>query len=290
MKLVDIVNSSRLDNKLLNVPTKVSENGNNVVIFDDGLVELGSKSGILQFGLRDVIAENDVFYFKFQDKGGIKESVNGISALASSIGKLVIMDEITTKMCVTRVGRIGFAIVLVELDVEYGIKDKIEIMYKSKNVAEGTKKIVDVEYSWIPCICSHCKVFGHTDSYCKIKSKNVIDDSSVKANENEFKVVKRKEDEGKGQDVIVNMGKDIEANEGSTSVENSNRKGMLGFNRFTLLDSLINEEELVPNTDQRKIVDEFLSKKNDANNMEMNGWNEDMKMYYRDKKELFDAA
>ncbi|GJW98954.1 hypothetical protein Tco_0180762 [Tanacetum coccineum] len=98
------------------------------------------------------------------------------------------------------------------------------------------------------------------------------------------------EDEGKGKDVNVSKGKDIKANVininnekssggkiekkdnrkvhqvGSTSVENSNRKGMLGSNRFNLLDSLVNEEELVPNTDQRKIVDEFLSKKNDANN------------------------
>ncbi|GJV82670.1 RNA-directed DNA polymerase, eukaryota, reverse transcriptase zinc-binding domain protein [Tanacetum coccineum] len=246
-------------------------------------------------------------------------SVKGISALASSIGKPIIMDEITSMMCVTRVGRIGFARVLVEIDAEKGIKDKFEIMYKSKNIAEGTKKIMNVEYSWIPCICSHCKVFGHTDSYCKSKSKNVIDDDSVKTNENEFKVMqngkygregfnmnkrtnmRRREDEGKGKDIDVNRGKDIEANvmntnnekasggsmkkkdgekvykEGSTSMENSNEKEMLGSNRFTFLDSLINEEELIPNTNQRKIVDEFLSRKNDDNNVEMNGWNEDIK-------------
>nr|GEY39110.1 ATPase, F1/V1/A1 complex, alpha/beta subunit, zinc knuckle CX2CX4HX4C [Tanacetum cinerariifolium] len=41
--LVDIVNSSRLDNKLINVPTGVSENEDDVVIFDDEIIELGSK-------------------------------------------------------------------------------------------------------------------------------------------------------------------------------------------------------------------------------------------------------
>ncbi|GJU81796.1 RNA-directed DNA polymerase, eukaryota, reverse transcriptase zinc-binding domain protein, partial [Tanacetum coccineum] len=107
-------------------------------------------------------------------------SVKGINALASSIGKPVIMDEVTTKMCVTGVGRIGFARVLVEIDAEKGNKGKIEIMYKSKNVAERTKEIVNIEYSWIPCICSHCKVFDHTDSYCKVKSKNMIDAGIVK--------------------------------------------------------------------------------------------------------------
>ncbi|GJW53983.1 stay-green like, chloroplastic-like protein [Tanacetum coccineum] len=66
----------------------------------------------------------------FQDEEWIKEVINNglwmvnnkplvsvkeISALASSIRKPVIMDEITAMMCVTRVGRIGFARVLVEI-------------------------------------------------------------------------------------------------------------------------------------------------------------------------------
>ncbi|GKB39100.1 hypothetical protein Tco_0884042, partial [Tanacetum coccineum] len=48
---------------------------------------------------------------------------------------------------------------------------------------------------------------------------------------------------------------------GSTSVDNSNRSGILGSNRFTLLNSLINKEDLSPNIEQRMIVDEFLTKK-----------------------------
>ncbi|GJY43525.1 RNA-directed DNA polymerase, eukaryota, reverse transcriptase zinc-binding domain protein [Tanacetum coccineum] len=122
------------------------------------------------------------------------------------------------------------------------------------------------------------------------------------------------ENEGKGKDVHGGKNKDSGTNvmntsnekasdgkigindsnkmyqEGSSSMESSNEGGILGSNRFTLLESLVNEEELVPNADQRKIVDEFLCKKNDVNNMEMNDWSEDMKRYYRDKKELFDAA
>ncbi|GKE28340.1 ATPase, F1/V1/A1 complex, alpha/beta subunit, partial [Tanacetum coccineum] len=186
---VDIVNSSGLDNKLVNVPTEVSESGNDVIIFDDEIIELGSK----KLGLRDVIAKNGVFYFKFQDVEGIKEMINNGPWMVNNkpmvvqkwsidmcldkaepkkipvwYWKHVIMDEVTTKMCVTGVGRIGFTRVLVEIDAEKRIKEEIEIMYKSKNVAKETKKIMDVEYSWTPCICSHCKVFGHTHSYCKV--------------------------------------------------------------------------------------------------------------------------
>ncbi|GJY49428.1 hypothetical protein Tco_0439384 [Tanacetum coccineum] len=136
MRLVNIVNSSRLDNKLVSMG------------FNEARYHIRRMWNRL--GLRDVIAENGVFYFRFQDEEGINR---GINALASSIGKPVIMDEVTTKLCVTGVGRIGFARVLVEIDVEKGIKDKIEIMYK---------------------------IFGHIDIYCKVKSKNMIDAGIVK--------------------------------------------------------------------------------------------------------------
>nr|GEV89462.1 hypothetical protein [Tanacetum cinerariifolium] len=145
VKLVDIVNLSKLDNKLLSVPTQISETGNEMVIFDDEIIELGSKKW-------------------------------NLTVCGQFIGCSMGFNK----------ARIGFARVLVEIDAEKGIKDKIEIIYESKNVVEGTKKAVDVE---IPCICSKCKVFGHTDSYCKIERKNVDDTGNVKTNENEFKVM-----------------------------------------------------------------------------------------------------
>ncbi|GJT48498.1 RNA-directed DNA polymerase, eukaryota, reverse transcriptase zinc-binding domain protein [Tanacetum coccineum] len=240
------------------------------------------------------------------------------------------MDKVTTKMCDTGVGRIGFAKVLVEIDVEMGIKDKTEIMYKSKNIAIGTKKIVDVEYSWENgnyFKVVHNKRYGRegfmmnrrTDIQNGQKGKMWNEGRFGNVNNkwqqnNKFEYRMSRENEGKEKDVNGGTNKDSGTNvmstnnekasdgkkekndnqkvhqEGSTSMESSNGGGILRSNRFTLLDSLVNEEELVPNTDQRKIVDEFLCKKNDVNNMEMNGWSEDMKRYYRDKKELFDAA
>ncbi|GJX77188.1 hypothetical protein Tco_0323999 [Tanacetum coccineum] len=131
----------------------------------------------------------------------------------------------------------------------------------------------------------------------KGKDVNVSKGKDIKANVMNTNNEKAK-DEGKGKDVNVSKGKDIKANVmntnnekssggkiekkdnrkvhqvGSTSVENSNRKGMLGSNRFNLLDSLVNEEELVPNTDQRKIVDEFLIQKTKAlkRKLKQRGW------------------
>ncbi|GKD74968.1 zinc knuckle CX2CX4HX4C containing protein, partial [Tanacetum coccineum] len=96
-----MVKNNRLDNKLLHVPTKVSGNGDSIVIFDDEIIELGSQKWSLtvcgqyigcsmgfnearyhirrmwyRFGVNDIIVENGVFYFKFQDEEGINEVIN----------------------------------------------------------------------------------------------------------------------------------------------------------------------------------------------------------------------
>ncbi|GJT83823.1 zinc knuckle CX2CX4HX4C containing protein, partial [Tanacetum coccineum] len=54
-------------------------------------------------------------------------STEGISALASSLGKPLIMDNMTAKRCQFGEGRLDYARVLVEFDVKKGCKDKIEI-------------------------------------------------------------------------------------------------------------------------------------------------------------------
>ncbi|GKA86412.1 RNA-directed DNA polymerase, eukaryota, reverse transcriptase zinc-binding domain protein [Tanacetum coccineum] len=401
LSLADLIKGSKLDNKLMHVPTEVNDNGEGIVIFDDEIIELGSQKWNLtvcgqfigcsmgfnearyhirrmwhKFGLKDVIAKNGVFYFKFQDEEGINEvinngpwmvnnkplvvqkwcvdmcmdkaepkkipvwikmrnvpmeawSVKGISALASSIGKPMIMDEVTTKMCVTGIGRIGFARVLVEIDVEKGIKDKIEVMYKSKNICEGIKKIVNVEYSWIPknefkTVHNRGFVrngFNMNRNFNKQNGDNNrkwIDRRNVNGNknwqrQNAFEYRKRQENVANvrgsdGNDTINESsgGKREEKEKKDTGEENNNvndkkkqdesssegnnRDGILGSNRFTLLDSLINEEDLVPNTEQRKIVDEFLSKGSNGNDGERKDWTEEMKRYYRDRKEMFDAT
>ncbi|GKB88702.1 RNA-directed DNA polymerase, eukaryota, reverse transcriptase zinc-binding domain protein, partial [Tanacetum coccineum] len=62
------------------------------------------------------------------------------------------------------------------------------------------------------------------------------------------------------------------------------------YNRFTFLDSLVGEEELIPSLEKRKIVDEFMNKEKEGCNFRKQGWNNEMEKYYKDRKELFDAA
>ncbi|GKD25977.1 RNA-directed DNA polymerase, eukaryota, reverse transcriptase zinc-binding domain protein, partial [Tanacetum coccineum] len=69
-------------------------------------------------------------------------SMEGISALASSLGKPKIMDEMTANMCQFGVGRTDFARVLVEIDVKEDLKDVTKIDYMGKdNTIKGTKEV-----------------------------------------------------------------------------------------------------------------------------------------------------
>nr|GFB08090.1 hypothetical protein [Tanacetum cinerariifolium] len=86
----------------------------------------------------------------------------GISALASSLGKPLILDAMTTNMCQYGVGMIDFARVLVEIKANTKLGDKIEIEYIGKNESDKGTKEIKVMYDWKPDACPHCCVFGHS--------------------------------------------------------------------------------------------------------------------------------
>ncbi|PWA37129.1 zinc knuckle CX2CX4HX4C [Artemisia annua] len=98
-----------------------------------------------------------------------KTFVDVTNAIASSLGNPLIMDKVTAKMCSEGTGNIGFARVLVEIKADREFKDKIEICYKGNGQMIKNSKFVDVEYSWKPPRCSHCKVYGHNDSTCRMR-------------------------------------------------------------------------------------------------------------------------
>lgn len=83
----------------------------------------------------------------------------GFSVVASGLGKLVIMDQTTTKMCNESRGRLRYARVLVEVSARDEFKNKIEICYKNAHNVISCTKYVSVEYDWMPPKCSHCKIF-----------------------------------------------------------------------------------------------------------------------------------
>lgn len=281
------------------------------------------------------------------------------------------MDDVTTKMCIKGEGRIGFARVLIELNAEKVIKDRIEVFYKGNVVNERITKTIEVEYAWKPVNCVKCKVFGHNENSCKLrvkdKDKEVIEETHANTDQG-FKVVQnrklrtegqnninrrngnngmyefqrnagrfvkthdnrtnirrteyRKIEEGKGRmndTEVVNKNNyfaesstnNTQGNNKETITSGSKEKapateksngvnvtnsivkdgiGTESYNRYSILDSLEKEDDLVPSLSERKIIDEILDKKIDANEKEKAGWNEEMIKYYKDKKKMFDVA
>nr|GEU85081.1 hypothetical protein [Tanacetum cinerariifolium] len=162
-------------NKLLFVPTELNEARDEVVVFDEELVELGSKkykdivdngNGNWLFKFNNDVGMNVVanqspwmvnsmplMVYKWDPNIGMKKvehtklpiwvkltevlmeawTTKGISAIRSSIGRPLIMDNMTTYVCKNGVGRTEYARVLVETDASKGLKELVKLQYRDKN-------------------------------------------------------------------------------------------------------------------------------------------------------------
>ncbi|KAL0461556.1 UNVERIFIED_CONTAM: hypothetical protein Slati_0043200 [Sesamum latifolium] len=87
---------------------------------------------------------------------------DGLSTVASGIGKLLYPDTIT-KACT----RLDFARVCVMLDISLKLPKYVIIMLPKEDGSEVTCK-VDVEYEWLPPKCNTCISLGHPTKACPL--------------------------------------------------------------------------------------------------------------------------
>ena len=87
---------------------------------------------------------------------------DGISLIASFLGKPIMLDSYTSSMCKDSWGRSSFARCLIEVCSEAELVEVITIGVPSL-IGDGfTKETIRVEYEWRPPRCTSCKIFGHT--------------------------------------------------------------------------------------------------------------------------------
>ncbi|PWA99243.1 ATPase, F1/V1/A1 complex, alpha/beta subunit, Zinc knuckle CX2CX4HX4C [Artemisia annua] len=285
------------------------------------------------------------------------------------------MDEVTTNVCKTGMGRLGFARVLIELNAEKQFKDVIEIAYRKKDASTSMTKYVQVEYTWKPSRCSHCCVFGHDDVNCRlipketesVETKNDYGDvndgfqkvtyrngksesynnnnrvfvkkglnsytkgntytnrmygykqnnnkqnfrpkqsvevtnqaeknNNNKVNQNAGNSCGNIKESGSSKNVVVEK----EVLQGENPVNRCNDKnssggkkqinvGVIGENRYAVLESLVEEEVLRLNNEDRIHVDKVFETNVDPTVNEWDSWNDEMKVYYKNKKEMIDAS
>ncbi|GJT63047.1 zinc knuckle CX2CX4HX4C containing protein [Tanacetum coccineum] len=97
-------------------------------------------------------------------------SKDGISLIASQIGKPIMLDSFTSSMFIESWGRSSFARCLIEVKADTTLKDSVTMgipLPDGMGFTKGfTKEAVQVEYEWKPPCCEQCKIFGHVSDQC----------------------------------------------------------------------------------------------------------------------------
>nr|GEW43737.1 hypothetical protein [Tanacetum cinerariifolium] len=95
-------------------------------------------------------------------------SPDGLSLIASQIGKPVMLDAFTSAMCTEPWGRIGYAraCTLIEVSADKELKKEVTMVVSLLNGEGHVKEKMIVDYDWKPPRCSECKVFGHDTHDC----------------------------------------------------------------------------------------------------------------------------
>ncbi|GKF27790.1 reverse transcriptase domain-containing protein, partial [Tanacetum coccineum] len=93
-------------------------------------------------------------------------SDDGLSLIATQIGKPIMLDTFTGSMCVDLWGRISFARALIEVSLESLLKTKVVMYIPNDEDDKHTKEVIRVEYEWKPPHCIDCKKFRHSHIQC----------------------------------------------------------------------------------------------------------------------------
>ncbi|GJY44922.1 RNA-directed DNA polymerase, eukaryota, reverse transcriptase zinc-binding domain protein [Tanacetum coccineum] len=99
--------------------------------------------------------------------------MKGISALASRLGKPLVMDSVTANKCKQGIGMVRYDRVIIEVSAKKTLANDVEIVYKNTEGMVQSRKNVKVKYDWKPPMCSECGVFEHTSSRCYKNAANI---------------------------------------------------------------------------------------------------------------------
>ncbi|CAI9264419.1 unnamed protein product [Lactuca saligna] len=149
----------------------------------------------------------------------------GLSHIAWEIGKPLDVDAHTAKMCQEHWGRPAFMRILIEMSAAKEWLNEVLIYSSDLTTGERIPSKCKIEYAWNPSKCSHCKVYGHSDSKCGILlAKQATESSKVTGNE--------ENKEGKKVDLmevlIASTKKVEEDNEGFQLASKKNKGNNIG--------------------------------------------------------------
>ncbi|GKA88593.1 trichome birefringence-like protein 3 [Tanacetum coccineum] len=123
-------------------------------------------------------------------------SEDGLSLIATQVGKIVMLDACTSTMCADPCGRMGYVRALIQVSVEKELKQEVIMVVPEVEGMGHTNVKIQVEYEWKPPLCHDCHVFGHNDDQCP---KHVVETVTVNLEEENdgFTTVTNRKKKGK---------------------------------------------------------------------------------------------
>ncbi|GJS11397.1 zinc knuckle CX2CX4HX4C containing protein [Tanacetum coccineum] len=154
------------------------------------VVEYYARNNWAKHGLKRIMMNTKCFFlFKFNSRVGLEAVLeggpwliwDGISLIATFIGKHVILDSYTSAMFNDSWGKSSFARCLIEVNSEVDLVDVVTIGIPSLTGNGFTKETICVVYEWRPPRCDICKIFGHVHDHCpkKVVSHHIVITSNV---------------------------------------------------------------------------------------------------------------
>ncbi|GKF08932.1 hypothetical protein Tco_0043156 [Tanacetum coccineum] len=155
-KLTDDKHTIDSNGEQNSLSTVINEIGQKFVIFDDELVMEGSKKWEM----------SACGYFV-----GYRMSMQ---ELTSRVGKPLIMDAMTTKMCNEGLGSLRYARILIEANATKGLVDFMEILYLNKQNGEHYDKSKDVENEGTYIELDENDVYIEKEGIAKFRTENEV--------------------------------------------------------------------------------------------------------------------
>ncbi|GJS99851.1 RNA-directed DNA polymerase, eukaryota, reverse transcriptase zinc-binding domain protein [Tanacetum coccineum] len=183
-----MVGQDEVPKTLSYIPTLTTDDGVEVVVFDEMLVKKGSERWNVticgqfvgfqmhisemrynirrmwsKFGVTEInTGKNGSYMFKFRDE-------EGLNRVLEKGPWMVKNKSLMVNRWSPNIGKV--------------FKTEIEVQYRdNENMVKGVKK-VQVLYDWKPPVCSKCKVFGHNGKYCKDNNEVKSDNDTSKGGE-----------------------------------------------------------------------------------------------------------
>ncbi|GJU46965.1 reverse transcriptase domain-containing protein [Tanacetum coccineum] len=125
-------------------------------------------------------------------------SEDGLSLIATQVGKPIMLDAFTSQMCSESWGRIGYARALVEISAMTELKTEVTMAVPVEDGEGYTREVISDEYEWKPPQCTACKVFGHSRDTCPKRDRETETNSAAMDKQDDgFTEVTNRKNKGK---------------------------------------------------------------------------------------------